>query len=113
MSPSLCLVRQYLGVVTRIECVVRPLVGNQGQWVVLCVAGMDAQQPSVVNAQGPFCGPCAAQEILDGITASLQAQGYRPAFDVPIWSLHMQAKMRQLNGLRGHPLVDFQSHPER
>ncbi|MFZ3184045.1 MAG: hypothetical protein WA173_07870 [Pseudomonas sp.] len=113
MSPSLCLTRQYLGVVTRIECAVRPLAGNQGHWVVLCVAGMDDQQPSVVNAQGPFCGPCAAQEILAGITASLQTQGYRLTRDVPIWCLHMQAKMRQLNGLHGHPSVDFQSHPER
>ncbi|MDP3846260.1 MAG: hypothetical protein Q8R10_07515 [Pseudomonas sp.] len=113
MSPTLCLTRQYLGVVTRIECAVRPLVGNQGHWVVLCVAGMDGQQPSVVNAQGPFCGPFAAEEILAGITVSLQMQGYRQAFDVPIWSLHMQAKMRQLNGLRGHASVDFQSHPER
>ena len=113
MSPSLCLTRQYLGVITRIECVVRPLAGDQGLWVVLCVAGMDGQQPSVVNAQGPFCGPCVAQEILCGITASLQTQGYRQAFDVPIWSLHMQAKMRQLNGPHTRSLVDYQSHPER
>jgi hypothetical protein len=112
MLPSLCLTRQYLGVVTRIECAVRPLVGGQGRWVVLCVAGMDAQQPSVINAQGPFCGPCAAQTILDGITKSLLAQGYRRVIAVPIWQLHMQAKMRQLNGSNARPLVDFQTHPE-
>jgi hypothetical protein len=113
MLPSLCLTRQYLGVVTRIECAVRPLAGDQGRWVVLCVAGMDAAQPSVVNAQGPFCGPCAAQEILAGITLSLQVQGYQLAAEVPIWCLHMQAKMRQLNGRHGCSLVDYQSHPER
>lgn len=112
MLPSLCLTRQYLGVVTRIECAVRPLLGGQGRWVVLCVAGMDARQPSVINAQGPFCGPCAAQEILGGIAARLLALGYRQVVDVPIWQLHMQAKMRQLNGSSGRLLVDFQSHPE-
>lgn len=113
MLPSLCLTRRCLGVVTRIECAVRPLAGNQGHWVVLCVAGMDAQQPSLVNVQGPFCGPCAAQEILTGIALSLQAQGYQLAGDVPIWRVHMQAKMRRLNGLSGAPKLDFQLHPER
>lgn len=113
MSPSLCLTRQYLHVVTRIECAVRPLAGNQGHWVVLCVAGMDDQQPSVINVQGPFCGPCTAQEILAGISASLQAQGYRQVSDGPIWCLHMQAKIRQLNGQHSHSAVDFQFHPER
>jgi hypothetical protein len=112
MQPSLCLTRQYLGVVTRIECTVRPLAGEQGLWTVLCVAGMDAMQPSLINAQGPFCGPCAAQEILAGIALSLQAQGYRLAGDVPIWSLHMQAKMRRLNGCSGAPKLDFQLHPK-
>jgi hypothetical protein len=112
MLPSLCLTRQYLGVVTRIECAVRPLAGDQGLWTVLCVAGMDAVQPSLINAQGPFCGPCAAQEILAGIADSLQAQGYQLVGDVPIWRLHMQAKMRRLNGLSGALKLDFQSHPE-
>jgi hypothetical protein len=112
MRPSLCLTRQYLGVVTRIECTVRPLAGEQGLWTVLCVAGMDAMQPSLINAQGPFCGPCAAQEILAGIALSLQAQGYRLAGDVPIWSLHMQAKMRRLNGCSGAPKLDFQLNPK-
>jgi hypothetical protein len=112
MQPSLCLTRQCLGVVTRIECAVRPLAGEQGLWTVLCVAGMDAMQPSLINAQGPVCGPCAAQQILAGIALSLQAQGYQLAGDVPIWCLHMQAKMRRLNGCSGAPKLDFQRHPE-
>ncbi len=112
MLPSLCLTRQYLGVVTRIECTVRPLAGDQGLWTVLCVAGMDAMQPSLINAQGPFCGPCAAQQILAGIALGLQAQGYQLAGDVPIWSLHMQAKMRRLNGGPGPSKRVFQFQPE-
>jgi hypothetical protein len=112
MLPSLCLTRQYLGVVTRIECAVRPLAGEQGLWTVLCVAGMDAAQPSLVNAQGPFCGPCAAQEILAGIALRLQEQGYQLAGDVPIWCLHMQAKMRRLNGCSGAAKRTFQFQPE-
>jgi hypothetical protein len=113
MLPSLCLIRQYLGVVTRIECAVRPLAGDQGLWTVLCVAGMHAEQPSMINAQGPFCGPFVAQEILAEIAAALLRQGYQLAGDVPIWSLHMQAKMRRLNGHCSASRVDVQSHPER
>jgi hypothetical protein len=112
MLPSLCLTRRCLGVVTRIECTVRPLAGDQGLWTVLCVAGMDAKQPSLINAQGPFCGPCAAQQILAGIAVSLQAQGYQLALDMPIWSLHMQAKMRRLNGGSGSSKGVFQFQPE-
>ncbi|MBP8185505.1 MAG: hypothetical protein KAX95_06430 [Pseudomonas sp.] len=112
MLPSLCLTRHSLGVVTRIECTVCPLAGERGLWTVLCVAGMDAMQPSLINAQGPFCGPCAAQEILAGIALSLQAQGYQLVADVPIWRLHMQAQMRRLNGGAGAAKRAFQFQPE-
>lgn len=112
MLPSLCLTRHSLGVVTRIECTVCPLAGERGLWTVLCVAGMDAMQPSLINAQGPFCGPCVAQEILAGIALSLQAQGYQLVADVPIWRLHMQAQMRRLNGGAGAAKRAFQLQPE-
>jgi hypothetical protein len=112
MSPSLCLVRECLGVVTRIECAVRPLSGEQGLWTVLCVAGMDAMQPTLITAQGPFCGPCAAQKVLVGIADSLHAQGYRVAADVPIWCLPMQAKMRRLNARSDVLNADFHSRPD-
>lgn len=112
MQPSLCLTRQLLGVVARIECAVRPLAGERGLWVVLCVAGMDAVQPSLINVQGPFCGPCAAHSVLVGIADSLRGHGYREAVDVPIWCLHMQAKLRRLNGRSGTFKLDFASRPK-
>ena len=66
MSRSLCLTRHCLGMITRIECEVRPLAGEQGLWTLLCAAGMAAGQPSMIKAQGPFCGPCVAEQVLDG-----------------------------------------------
>jgi hypothetical protein len=112
MLRSVCLIRRYLGVVTRIECEVRPLAGGQGSWVVLCAAGLDAEQPSMVNLQGPFCGPCMAQEILCAIIDSLLAQGYQQASSVAIWRLHLQAQIRLLQGPRPAPLGSKQTHPK-
>lgn len=112
MSRSLCLTRICLGVVTRIECEVRPLAGEQGLWTLLCAAGMAAAQPSMINAQGPFCGPCVAEEVLAGIAANLLAQGYQPCTQPPIWRLHLQAQLRRLNRQRGHSQGAVQHHPE-
>ena len=112
MSRSLCLTRHCLGMITRIECEVRPLAGEQGLWTLLCAAGMAAGQPSMIKAQGPFCGPCVAEQILDGIAENLLSQGYQPCTEPPLWRLHMQAQLRRLNQERGHPQGHRQQHPE-
>lgn len=112
MSRSLCLTRDCLGMITRIECEVRPLAGEQGLWTLLCAAGMAAAQPSLINAQGPFCGPCVAEQVLDGIAENLLSQGYRACAQPPIWRLQMQAQLRRLNQQRGHPQGTRQRQPE-
>ena len=53
MSRSLCLTRQCLGLAMRIECVIKPLAGDNGRWTLLCAAGMSGAQPSAIKAQGP------------------------------------------------------------
>ena len=68
--------------------------------------------PSGNKAQGPFCGPCVAEQILDGIAENLLSQGYQPCIQPPIWRLHMQAQLRRLNQGRGHPQGPRQRHPE-
>lgn len=102
MSRSLCLIRQYLGVMTRIECVALPLAGEQGLWTLICIAGMSAEQPSVVKAQGPFHGPLVVEELLDDITENLGLLGYERCDEPLIWQLHAHAKLRRLNGQPGH-----------
>ncbi len=102
MSRSLCLTRHCLGMITRIECEVRPLAGEQGLWVLLCAAGMATAQPTMIKAQGPFCGPCVAEQVLQGIAESLLSQGYQADQQPPIWRLPMQAQLRRLNHARGH-----------
>jgi len=101
MSRNLCLTRQCLGLVTRIECSIRPLFA----------AGMAGEQPSAIKSQGPFCGPVVAETILDSIVESLTTHGYQLADDPQIWCLHLQAQLRQINGERGRS-GDFQLHPE-
>lgn len=104
MPRSLCLTRQCLGLVTRIECVVRPLAGEKGLWTLICAAGMSGAQPSAIKAQGPFYGPCVAEEVLVAIAESLARQGYAECPEPLIWSLHLQAELRRLNGERHrHP----------
>ncbi|MBN2975015.1 hypothetical protein BFW88_23755 [Pseudomonas fluorescens] len=98
MSRNLCLTRQCLGLVTRIECSIRPLAGDTGMWTLLFAAGMSGEQPSTIKSEGPFHGPFAAQAILASIVDSLTMYGYEPAGDPPIWCLHMQAHLRRLNG---------------
>lgn len=112
MPRSLCLTRQCLGLVTRIECVVLPLAGENGLWTLICAAGMSGAQPSVVKAQGPFHGPFVAEGVLEGIAESLCAQGYCTCSDVPIWRLHIQAELRRLNGDRSRHLGHYQFGPE-
>jgi hypothetical protein len=98
MSRSLCLTRQCLGLVTRIECVIRPLSGDNGMWTLLFAAGMSGEQPSALKAQGPFHGPLAAESVLMAIAESLALHGYQIAEDVPIWQLHLQGELRRING---------------
>lgn len=103
MSRSLCLTRECLGVTTRIECTVLPLMGDQGLWTLICVAGLDARQPSAVKAQGPFHGPLVVEQVLDDIAESLSGQGYRICHQPLIWRLHAQAQLRRLNGTPAAP----------
>ncbi|MDR8016355.1 PA4575 family protein [Ectopseudomonas guguanensis] len=112
MSRSLCLTRQCLGLVTRIECVIRPLAGDNGRWILLCAAGMSGAQPSAIKAQGPFYGPCVAEGVLESIAESLALQGYVECSEPPIWRLHMQAELRRVNGERSSPLGLLQRRPE-
>ncbi|PTS85325.1 hypothetical protein DBR00_05935 [Pseudomonas sp. HMWF032] len=112
MSRNLNLTRHCLGLDTRIECAVLPLAGNNGLWTLICAAGMSGSQPSAIKAQGPFHGACEAESILADIADNLRGMGYEPCVDVPIWRLHIQARLRQLNGERGHPLSHCQFRPE-
>ncbi|WEL78501.1 hypothetical protein P0D92_10745 [Pseudomonas sp. CBSPAW29] len=107
MSRNLCLTRQCLGLVTRIECSIRPLAGDTGMWTLLFAAGMTGEQPSTIKSQGPFHGPFVAQTILDSIVESLTLHGYELADDPQIWCLHLQAHLRQLNGGRQTALSDI------
>lgn len=102
MSRNLCLTRQCLGLVTRIECSVRPLAGNTGMWTLLFAAGLAGEQPTTVKSQGPFPGPRVAETLLDSIVESLTLHGYRLADDPPIWCLHVQAQLREINRGRCH-----------
>lgn len=113
MPRSLCLIRQCLGLQTRIECSIRPLAGDNGLWTLLFAAGMSGEQPTAVKAQGPFHGPFVAQSVLDSIVDSLTVHGYSLADDPQIWSLHLQAQLRRLNLERGPRVTDFQLRPER
>ncbi|MBJ2262635.1 hypothetical protein JFT60_01440 [Pseudomonas sp. MF6772] len=102
MPRSLCLTRQCLGLVTRIECSIRPLAGDTGMWTLLFAAGMTGEQPSTIKSQGPFPGPFVAENMLESIVQSLTLHGYELADDPQIWCLHLQAHLRQLNGGRVH-----------
>lgn len=112
MSRNLCLTRQCLGLVTRIECAVRPLAGDKGMWTLLFAAGMAGEQPSAIKAQGPFHGPFVAESILDTIVESLTLHGYQLADDPQIWCLHLQAQLREINGGRTRKLAGFEFRPD-
>ncbi|KJZ38396.1 MULTISPECIES: hypothetical protein [Pseudomonas] len=112
MSRNLCLTRQCLGLVTRIECAIRPLAGDTGMWTLLFAAGMAGEQPSAIKAQGPFHGPFVAESILDTIVESLTLHGYELADDPQIWCLHLQAQLREINGGRCRNPGGFEFRPE-
>jgi len=112
MSRSLCLTRQCLGLVTRIECTIRPLAGDKGLWTLLFAAGVAGEQPTAIKSQGPFRGPLVAESILDAIVDSLTHHGYNLTHDPQIWCLHLQAKLRAINSERCPPVGDFQLRPE-
>lgn len=101
MARSLSLNRQCLGLMTRIECSVRPLAGDNGLWTLLFAAGMAGEQPSALKAQGPFHGPLAAETVLDAIVESLTLHGYNLSDDPQTWALHLQRQLRAIDGQRG------------
>lgn len=111
MLRHFCLTRHSPGVVTRIECEIRPLAGAQGLWTLLCAAGLNAAQPSAVKAQGPFHGLAEVEGVLREIVDNLHNQGYQTVDEPAIWCLHMQAELRRQNAGRGHPSGDFRLGP--
>lgn len=98
MTRSLCLNHQCAGMVTRIECVIRPLASGNGMWTLLFAAGMEGDQPSMVRAQGPFPGPFAAESVLESIAQSLGDQGYQRSDATLTWHLHLQSQLRNMRG---------------
>ncbi|MBA1279983.1 hypothetical protein NA645_17295 [Pseudomonas stutzeri] len=109
MSQTLCLNRQCLGLVTRIECIIRPLNGGQGLWTLLCAAGIDAGQPTAIKAQGPFHGPREAETVLQAIASNLHGQGYCESDSPSIWQLHMHAELRKINANQARYLSGWES----
>jgi hypothetical protein len=112
MARNLILIRNCVGLRTRIECEIRPLADGSGLWTLLCAAGMDAAQPSAIKAQGPFHGAHVAEGLLDSIRESLALQGYALGTDQPIWCLHLRAELRRLNAGQHQHRGPFQLCPE-
>ena len=98
MSHHICLVRDYLGMSMRIEARIHALAGGNGRWTLLCAAGLSGSQPTEIKVQGPFLVAGEAARVLAAIVDNLREQGYQEVLDEPIWRLHMQARLRQLNG---------------
>lgn len=111
MPHKLCLNRQCLGLVTRIECVIRPLAGGNGLWTLLCAAGLADGQPTAIKVQGPFHGPVMAESVLASIADNLMGQGYCESDDPSIWQLHMQAELRRVNANQARFLAGWESRP--
>ena len=111
MSHTLCLNRQCLGLVTRIECVIRPLSSANGLWTLLCAAGIDGAQPTAIKAQGPFHGSRSAESVLEAITANLRSQGYCESDSPSIWQLHIHAELRRVNANQARFLTGWESRP--
>ncbi|WP_188986070.1 PA4575 family protein [Pseudomonas matsuisoli] len=105
MSSSLCLTRQCIGMETRIECIVRPMAGDQGLWTLICSAGVSGKLPTVTRSQGPFRGSRMAQSVLDAIATNLCEQGYVCSEEPLTWRVPMQAELRRVNGV-GLTVVD-------
>ncbi|MCW3147109.1 hypothetical protein N8H22_00650 [Stutzerimonas stutzeri] len=112
MSHALCLSRQCLGLVTRIECIIRPLEGGNGLWTLLCAAGLADSQPTAIKVQGPFRGARMAESVLGAIVSNLEGQGYHTADDPSIWQLHMHAELRRVNANQARFLGGWESRPE-
>ena len=53
---NLSLTRQCLGLVTRIECSIRPLAGDTGMWTLLFAAGMAGNNPLQSRPRGRSMG---------------------------------------------------------
>ena len=102
MSHNLCLNRQCLGLVTRIECAIRPLAG---------AAGLADGQPTAIKVQGPFHGPAMAESVLAAIADNLIGQGYCESDAPSIWQLHMQAELRRVNANQARFLRGWESRP--
>lgn len=111
MPNNLCLSRQCLGLVTRIECAIWPVAGANGLWTLLCAAGIDGSQPTAIRVQGPFRGVRAAESVLDAIASNLQQQGYCDADSPSIWQLHMRAELRKVNANQARFLSGWESRP--
>ncbi len=112
MSRTLCLTRECLGMTTRIECVIRPLNGENGLWTLLCAAGVSGAQPSAIKVQGPFHGPFVAEGVLDSIAECLAVQGYAVCEEPQIWRLHMQGELRKLTRPRRSQAGSYALQPE-
>jgi hypothetical protein len=112
MSRTLCLTRECLGMTTRIECMIRPLSGDNGLWTLLCAAGMSGSQPSAIKVQGPFHGPFVAEGVLDAIAECLAAQGYAQCDEPQTWCLHLHGELRKLNQSRRPPIGSYALQPE-
>lgn len=112
MSRTITLIRPCLGLVTRIECEIKPLGQEQSLWTLLCAAGLNGQQPTAIKAQGPFHGPKAAEGVMTAIAENLVEQGYIQVEETQIWRLHMQSELRKMNGERAHQQVRFQVGPD-
>nr|WP_312508551.1 hypothetical protein [Pseudomonas luteola] len=112
MPRSITLIRPCLGLVTRIECEVKPLAHQPGMWTLLCAAGLTGQHPTAIKAQGPFHGPVVAEAVMAAIAENLQEQGYVPASDPQIWRLHIQGELRRMSGERAQPVMRYQARPE-
>ena len=111
MPKNLCLSRQCLGLVTRIECAIFPVAGANGLWTVLCAAGLDGSQPTAIKVQGPFRGLKSAESVLDAIAGNLQQQGYGDAQSPAIWQLHMRAELRKVNADQARFLSGWETRP--
>ena len=111
MPHNLCLNRQCLGLVTRIECVIRPLAGGNGLWTLLCAAGLADGQPTAIKVQGPFHGPAMAESVLPAVDDTRRGRGYGEVDDPSSWQLHMQVGVRRVNANRARFLGGWESLP--
>lgn len=101
MAQAICLMHQFLGLTTRVECVARALPDETGRWVLLFASGLSVGQPSIVQAQGPFYGGSPAREMLASVIKNLLQMGYQQTDEPAIWGVHFQAEVRRLGtGLR-------------